>query len=534
MGLLDNIGRRISSIVGGTRGPEESRVAKVPGAASGSGSTRVAPDARTAALLRSWGIYESRVGPSAGPSQTRRALWPADGLTPETIIDAQRSAVSSGIPLRWVELIDQIDSRDGHYASCTRQRVSDVIKGTWRLTPARVDDVSIASMNFIDTAYRRTSRFTDGLGWLLLSNLYSFNGVEVEYEEARITFPGPKNERIGPVTVGVPKRLHNIHPKHFRFDLDSDDPLFWIGNGYQDLPLGKFLFLDGEGLHPIKVRRGHAWQCVWYSMFRSIGWSGWATFVERFGMPVPVLGYDGDLAQYDEYATAMTDILNSLGSGQGLRYPKGNFSLEIKDPPSGGTSSDPHSALSDACDAGQSIRVLGGQLNNKIGNVGSFAASTNHLDVKYGLEELDAARMWERIDEQLSAPLLLFNAVPLAAALHAAGYDVTPDDIAAAVPRGKHHIPGKTDPEVEMRIMAMAVENGLPISMRGAFERMDLERARDDADRIPGKAQSVAAGAALKTDKDAADPESAVNVDEVGAAKVDAFIEQGKSPPLQK
>jgi hypothetical protein len=72
-----------------------------------------------------------------------------------------------------------------------------------------------------------------------------------------------------------------------------------------------------------------------------------------------------------------------------------------------------------------------------------------------------------------------------------------------------------------MRIMAMAVENGLPISMRGAFERMDLERARDDADRVPGKAQSVAAGAALKTDRDAADPESAKNPDTAGLAKAD-------------
>jgi phage gp29-like protein len=519
MGLLENIGKRIAAI---GRGPEQSKVAEI-----GLPYSKPPVDAKTEALLRSWGVYEGRLGPLAGPTKTRYSLWTADDLTPEKIINAQRQAVVSGIPLQWVEMIDQIHSRDGHYASCSGQRVADVIKGTWRLTPSAVTDAGLAASNFTDHAYRRTSRFSDGLGWLLFSNLYGFNGVEVEWEEVDTTFPGPKNETIR-ARVVLPRRLHNVHPKHFRFDLDTDDPMFWIGNGYQPLPPGKFVFMDGEGLHPIKVRRGHAWQCVWYSMFRSISWSGWATFVERFGMPVPILGYDGDLAQYGEYATAMTDVLNSLGTGNGFRYPKNNFTLDVKDPPRGGTSSDPHSALSDACDAGQSIRVLGGQLNNKIGNVGSFAASSNHLDVKYGLEELDAARMWDRIDEQLSAPLLQFNAEALAAALNAAGYNVTPDEIVRSVPRGKHHIPGKTDPVVEMEIMERAVKMGLPISKKGAFERMDLERARDDEDQIPGEAQVVGKGAALKTDKDAANPETAENPDEAALITAKA---QAEKPP---
>jgi len=527
MGLFANIGAQIARW---GRGVDQSRVVMLPT----SNITPPPSDPRTEALLRSWAAYESRVAPSAGPSKTRYSLWNADDLTPEKIITAQRQAVASGIPQTWVEMIDQVDSRDGHYASCTRQRMSDVIKGTWRLTPSAVDDAGIGSMNFVEHAIRRSSRFTDALGWLLLSNLYGFNGVEVEWEETSIIFPGPRNEPIRVDGAVVPRRFYNVHPKHFRFDLDTDDPMFWIGNGFQYLPPGKFLFMEGEGQHPIKVRHGHAWQCIWYSLFRSLSWAGWATFVERFGMPIPVLGYDGDLAQYTEYADAMTDVLNSLGTGNGFRYPKNNFQLDIKDPPQGGTSNDPHSALSDACDAGQSIRVLGGQLNNKIGNVGSFAASSNHLDIKYGLEELDAVRMWERIDEQLSAPMLAFNAEPLARALNLAGYNVSPVQVAYSVPHGKHHIPGKTDPLVEMEIMSRAVAMGLPISMRGAFERMDLERSRSEADRIPGETQVVGKGAELKTDKDAARPETAKNPDEAAMVKAEADAKNAAQPPASK
>lgn len=510
------------------RGAEVSRVADVPGT---SAYGRRAPDEATRRALESMGVYGSRLAPLAGPTQTRWALWPGDGLTPETIINAQRSAVASGIPLNWVELIDQVYSRDGHYASVTNQRVADVIKGTWRLTSPIADDVGLATANFLDEAYRNCARWNDGLGWLLYSNLYGYNAVEVEWYETSITFQGPKGETIGPIDVVLPRRLHNVHPKHFRFDIATDDPLFWIRDGYQPLPLGKFIFMDGDGLHPIKVRHGHAWQCIWYSMFRSAGWASWAVHVDRFSLPVPIIEYDGDVAQYNEYQAAYLDILNSLGQGKGAIVPKTGAQFRIEPPPPGGRSDDPASALSDACDAGQSIRVLGATLTNKIGNVGSFAASETHVDVKYGLEELDGSRAWERVDEQLSAPCLLFNAEAIAKALNERGYNVTPQQIARRVPKGKHHIPGKTDPEAEMRILDLAVNKlSLPISMSGVFARMDFQRARDDKDRVKGEAQPVAKGGALMTTSEAAADGGAVNPDVAAEKTVDTAAKTAEAP----
>lgn len=537
-GILGRAAARLEAVVRAARGigPEESRVADV-----GVAHQSVAPDEKTRRTLESYGAYSGRITPSAGPLRSRFPLWPGDDLTPEIIIGAQREAITSGIPLRWVELIDQIYSRDGHYASCTNQRVADVVKGTWRVAPASSDDTGIALCNFIDEAYRGCSRWSDGLGWLLYSNLYGFNAVEVEWYETEITFAGPQGETIGPIAVVLPRRLHNVHPKHFRFDLDSDDPRFWLGNSYQVLPPGKFIFMDGDGLHPTKVRRGHAWQCVWYSLFRSMGWAAWAVHVDRFALPIPVIQYDGDLAIYNAQKEAYNDILDTLGQGKGVVVPRLGADFQIHDPPQGGRSNDPASALSDACDAGQSIRVLGGQLNNKIGNVGSFAASTNHLDVKYGLEELDAVRMWERIDEQLSAYVVEFNAEALAGALSAAGYDATPAQICRRIPRGKHHIPGKTDPMVEMNILDAAVNRlGLPVSIAGAMARMDFQRARDERDRIKGEPQVVSKGGALVSNAEAADG-PAVNEDPAAEAQADAAKdaaatkapanESGKSPP---
>ena len=532
MGLIDRFTDMISgaasraqAIARAVRGPEQSKVADVPGVPH---YGRPAPDERTMRALQSWGVYSARVSPEAGPLRTRWALWPATDLTPEVIIAAQREAVTSGIPLRWIELVDQIHSRDGHYAAVDNQRVMDVIKGSWRLTRAANDDAGSAMRNFAQESYGGCSRWRDGLGWLLKSNLYGYSSVEVEWAVApRFSFQGPKGETIGPFEAVLPRRLHNVHPKHFRFDLESDDPLFWIGNSYQDLPIGKFVFLDGEGLHPIKSRRGHAWQCVWYSMFRSIGWSGWAVFVERFGMPIPFIEYDGAIAQYPEMKAAYEDILNSLGTGKGAIYPRDGAKFDIKDPPQGGRSNDPHSAISDACDAGQSIRVLGATLTAKIGNVGSFAASTTHAEVKYALEEGDAGRLWERIDEQLTWPLILFNAEPLANALQAKGYDVTPELLCRRVPRGKHRVPRESDPMVEVQIADICVNKlGLPLSEEGMLDRIDWPRALSPDDRVKGEAQVVSKGGALIPNAEAAEKGGVVNPDVAAEKQADTAAKQ--------
>jgi phage gp29-like protein len=518
--ILTGAAARVERLVRSVRGPETSRLADVPGVTHyGQG-----PDEATRKTLESWGVYSSRVAPSAGPTRSRWSLWPGDGLTPETIIGAQREAVTSGIPLRWVELLDQIHSRDGHYAAVTNQRVEDVIKGSWRLTRAASDDAGTAMRNFAAEAYGQCSRWRDGLGWLLYSNLFGYSSFEVEWYETRVWFPGPKGETIGPVDVVLPRRLHNVHPKHFRFDLESDDPRFWIGNSYQPLPFGKFVFLDGEGLHPTKVRRGHGWQCIWYSLFRSTGWAAWAVHVDRFSLPVPLIEYEGDIAQYQEYKDAYDDILNSLGEGKGAILPKGGASFNIKDPPAGGRSSDPASALSDACDAGQSIRVLGATLTTKIGNVGSFAASSSHAEVKYAKEEGDAGRMWERIDEQLTHPLILFNAEPLAKALRDRGYDVTPELLMRRVPRGKHRVPRESDPLVEMQIADYAVNKlSLPLSEEGMLDRIDFPRATSPEDRVKGEPQVVAKGGALVPNATAAEQGGVKNEDPAAQAQADAL-----------
>lgn len=523
--------RRVEEIALRTAGPEQTNMVAPPGAAT---PTRTSPwpDARTAEWLRKWEVYRGKVSPSAGPTRDRWSLWNADDLTPEKIVAAQRSAVGGGLPYDWIELIDHVFSRDIDYASVSTQRVADVVRGRWTFRRRGNDDAADIALSFAREAQQGCERWRDGLGWLLFSNLYTYAATEIEWKTERITIRGPRGDVIGPFEAALPKRLHAAHAKHFRFDMYTDDPLLWIGAGYEHLPFGKFIFMEGEGLHPIKVRHGHSWQCIWMSLFTSIAIAGWSARVDRFDMPIPIIEYDGDLSQYPEMQAAWKDILNNLGTGKGSVYPRNHGSLRIENPPQGGRANDPQSALWDACKTAKVIRVLGAELANATGNVGSYAAKEQDVATKYNLEDWDAARLSERIDEQFTAPLILFNAESLAAAANAAGYDVTPDQLVRRVPFGKQSVPREMTPQVRAQVGATLVnEWGMPISMSFEFDQFDFQRAENDEDRLPGKPQAVGKDAALMTPADAAEG-AAVNraPDTVAKAKSDAHENLTQEP----
>lgn len=440
--------------------------------------------------------YLGRISYDAGPSMTRFSSYPATDLTPDKIIGAQQEAVA-GYPLRWAEMTEQILSRDAHLMGIGQQRVDDVIKGSWRLIRSAPDLLGDCVRGFCAEGLGQVDDFEESLAWLLWGNAYGWNASEVIWKKVRLTFAGPDGKMLGPAEFVVPATLTPVHPKHFRFDLRTDEPLLWLGSDQISLPYGKFLFMKGEGQHPITERRGYMWQCAWLSMFKSIGIAGWSVFVERFGLPTPLLTYDGDVAQYNEHKSIYEQILRMLGLGWGAIVPSRNLKVDFAQVAQGGRANDAHSAFSDAMDAMQSIRVLGATLTAKIGNVGSFAASTSHMEVKYAREEADARRAWKStVRPQLLAPMCVFNAEVLAAEVSRAyGIAVTPDMIVRRVPAGLHRVPRETDPVQRATVVDMAINKwGLKVKRSSLFDYFDLVEAASDDEAAPGAPQQVSSG----------------------------------------
>jgi phage gp29-like protein len=488
--MLDGIGSTITRVSTAMRNPGVAPEVNIPGVPHWTAG-RPNTNERLAAMLRMPEAYMGRVSYDAGPSWTRFSSNPATDLTPQKIIAAQTSAIS-GYPQVWTEMIEQSLSRDAHLSGIAQQRVDDVIKGSWRLIRATNDDLAAAVRGFCNEALQGIDGFEDDLAWLLWSNAYAYTSGEVIWKETQMSFPGPDGKRIGPIDVIVPRMIDAVHSKHFRFDLRTDEPLLWLGSDQVSLPFGKFLFMVGEGQQPIIERHGYMWPCIWPSMFKAIGWSGWVTHVNRFAMPIPIVEYEGGLAQYEEYKQSFDQILNDLGQGFGVLVPRNDVGVRIENPPSGGSAHDPFSALSDACDASESVRVLGATLTAKIGNVGSFSASTAHLEVKYSREEADARRMWAALRSQLLAPIVYFNTVNLARALGA-----DPDEIRRRVPRGMHRVPREIDPVQRASVVSMAINQwGLEIGSESLFDEFNLPQPLDDSDIARGEPQLISSGGA--------------------------------------
>ena len=180
----------------------------------GSGLGRSAEQAARALLTPD--AYLGRVSYDAGPSATRFSSYPATDLSPAKIAGAQQEA-SAGWPHRWEEMIEQILSRDAHLSGIAQQRVDDVVKGTWRLVRATPDEVGAGVRSFCDEAVRGFDGFEDVQAWLLWSNAYCYTACEIVWRRDRLTFAGPRGERLGPVDVGVPARVVPGHPKHLPF-----------------------------------------------------------------------------------------------------------------------------------------------------------------------------------------------------------------------------------------------------------------------------------------------------------------------------
>lgn len=488
------IGERIQRIAGIVRGGSVGPEANVPGVPRTTGISR--SSASEAMLQKLLGVagYTGRIAYDAGPSWTRFSSNPATDLTPEKIAGAQQEALA-GYPLRWEEMIEQVWARDSHLSGIGQQRVDDVIKGAWRLQRAMPDDVALCIRNFCDQQLRELDTMEEADGWLLMSNAYCYNAAEVTWRITTVSFPGPNGKVIGPVSVFVPSRVDAVHPKHFRFDLRTDEPFLWLGSDAVELPYGKFIFMKGEGHHPITERHGYMWPCVWLSMIRQIGISGWASWVERYGMPTPLVEFDGDITQYHEHKRAYDQIIEFLGRGIGAVIPSRNFKLDFAKPSSGGTASDPHSALADACDSAQSIRVLGATLTAKIGNAGSFAASSNHTEVKYNKEEHDARRLWRAKRSGLLEPMVRFNAAVLADAISRAGYRCDPEMLLRRVPRGTQRVPRDSDIGQQAQVVSSAInEWGLDVSKEGLHDRFDIPEPISAEDIATGKPQQVTSG----------------------------------------
>jgi phage gp29-like protein len=333
--------------------------------------------------------------------------------------------------------------------------------------------------------------YDDSIEQLLGANGQGWGSGEIAWDFRPVRWKAPNGRDVGPVDLLVPRLIEWVHPKHFRPETYTDEPLLILGGDNVRLPYGKFIFHLGEG-GGYWERRGFMRACVWYSAAKSWSFADWITFIHRFGIPTPYLQYNGNEAQHDKWQALYRDMLNNLGKGIGAILPK---SVDVKtlETPAGGRASDPHSAMVDACNASMAVRILGGTLTTRAGNSGSYALGDVHATMQHGRELADARKFASTAKRDLHEPFFWFNRFAIARAI-----GERPEDILDAVPEMRFRIAKETSPTERAEIVSSAINDwGLEVDEEALRDEFDLDGPRPGSRPAPGKPQQVSKGGGL-------------------------------------
>lgn len=325
----------------------------------------------------------------------RYSSYPSAGLDPRRLARIFREADEGDI-LRQAELFEEMEEKDPHLYSLLQTRKNAVLGLDYSVLPYSEDPKDLEVADFITEAIDHILGFEEALLDLLDAIGKGFAVTEIMWEVSD-----------GRVWA---KELRWVPQKRFTYPWDSNELKLITDdrpNGVE-IPPNKFV------LHRYKARSGHPSRqgvlrvVAWMYLFKNYTLKDWVAFAEVFGMPLRLGKYDpGASAEDRENLLKAVVQLGSDAAGIISRNTDIEF-IEVKG--TGGAAV--YQALANFCNTEMSKAVLGQTLTTEVGQIGSYAASKTHSEVRQDLLEADCKALTETLRRDLIRPLVLFNFGP--------------------------------------------------------------------------------------------------------------------------
>lgn len=285
-----------------------------------------------------------------------------------------------------IEVYEQVRS-DTRVRSAERQRKAKITGMEWVIKGDDTPDDQIKILTSLLTSYK----MRDTISQVLNASGFGRQVFEINW--------GMVGGLLLPVEL-ISK------PNHW-FAYDDDNVLVFkpITGGIQALPKDKFIVARNNPSYDNPYGEGYYPACFWPVTFRKNGWGAWAIYLEKYGMPLPIIRPDEGTTEIETQ-----DAVNAVASASldaVLAIPR-NFDYEIIEAARGGDSI--HAKLIDAANTDIAIAVLGTNLTMEIKG-GSLAASETSKGVADEQVESDE-KLVEGFFDDLLGLIYKFNWSP--------------------------------------------------------------------------------------------------------------------------
>lgn len=400
-------------------------------------------------------VTQERAGPTTIGVRDPISGHPADGLTPTRLASIHREA-AGGEPLRYLELAEDIEERDLHYAGvmATRKRSVSQLPITVTAASDAADHKKHAEyvQSWVNDGTLQASLFDalDAIG-------KGFSVLETDWRH-----------HMGHT---CPREFIYRPQCWFTFDRhDGETVLLREAAGDQPLPQHKFVVHRHKSKSGLTIRSGIARVASWAWMYKAFTLKDWAIFVQNFGAPIRIGRY-GRNATEDEKDVLWRAVSQIAGDCAAIMPV--DMSIEFKEVSAKSASTELFERRADWMDRQISKAVLG-QTTTTDAVSGGHAVAKEHRLVQEDIERSDAIALSGTYNHQVIPNLVAFEFGP------------------------QDHYPtvsiGRPD-EVPLKEFSEAFEKlgkqGLTAPLGWARSRLGIPAPKDDEEVIGGRAPAA-------------------------------------------
>lgn len=319
--------------------------------------------------------------------QTWTGMYQTIGLTPERVSAALRGA-DAGFEMPWLHLAEEIEEKDGHYASVLLVRKRAVQQLPITIVAAGEDAASQNHANFL-REWLETGALSRAIFDMMDAVAKSFSVHEIEWET--------RPDRVRP------RRLIYRMPWWFGVDKHDGDSVM-LRDGMTLNPLASWKFV----VHKYRYKSGHLIRgglsrvAVWTWMFKAFTMKDWATFVQNYGQPIRLGRYGAEATERDK--EALWDAVSNIAGDMAAIVPKG-MELEFVGVKDMAGSSAVYLERCKYLDQ-QLSKIVLGQTTTVDAVSGGHAVSQEHEKIRETVEKADGVALSVTCSQQL-VPLII-------------------------------------------------------------------------------------------------------------------------------